>query len=46
MLGVSARRYGLIDANKAVLPKAAFESAQAHGNPIATDPDDGFKRVA
>ncbi len=36
----------LIDANKTVLPKAAFASAQAHGAQIANDPDDGFKRVA
>jgi len=33
-------------ANQVVLPTAAFESAQAKGVTIATDPDDGFKRVA
>jgi hypothetical protein len=36
----------LIAVNEAVLPKAAFERAQAKGTPVATDPDDGFKRVA
>jgi hypothetical protein len=36
----------LIAFNRAVLPKAAFESAHANSAPIATDPDDGFKRVA
>jgi hypothetical protein len=33
-------------ANQVVPPTAPFESAQAKGVPIATDPDDGFKRVA
>jgi hypothetical protein len=36
----------LIVANQAVLPKAALERALANGAPLATDPDDGFKRVA
>jgi len=36
----------LIAANEAVLPRAAFERAQAKGMPTTTDPDDGFKRVA
>jgi hypothetical protein len=36
----------LIAVNEAILPKAAFERAQAKGTPVATDPDDGFKRVA
>jgi hypothetical protein len=36
----------LIAANKAVLPKAAFEPAHQPGVPVKTDPDDGFKRVA
>jgi hypothetical protein len=36
----------LIAVNEAVLPKAAFEHVQAKGTPVATDPDDGFKRVA
>jgi len=36
----------LIGANEAVLPRAAFETARAKGVPLATDPDDGFKRVA
>jgi hypothetical protein len=36
----------LIAANEAVLPKAVFETAQANGAPMATNPDDGFKRVA
>ena len=36
----------LIAANEAVLPKAALETARANGAPLATDPDDGFKRVA
>jgi hypothetical protein len=36
----------LIAANQAVLPRAAFETAGVHGAPLATDPDDGFKRVA
>jgi len=36
----------LIAANEAVLPRAAFETARAHSAPIATNPDDGFKRVA
>jgi hypothetical protein len=36
----------LIKANEAVLPRAAFETARAHGAPLATNPDDGFKRVA
>jgi hypothetical protein len=35
----------LIAANRAVLPKAAFETAHANSS-IAIDPDDGFKRVA
>ena len=34
----------LIAVNEAVLPRAAF--ARAKGRPLATDPDDGFKRVA
>jgi hypothetical protein len=41
-LGISR----LLAANQVVLPTAAFESAQAKGVPISTDPDDGFKRVA
>jgi len=36
----------LIAANEAVLPWAAFASARANGAPLATNPDDGFKRVA
>ena len=36
----------LVAANEAVLPRAAFEKAQAKGMPTATDPDDGFNRVA
>ena len=36
----------LIAANEAVLPKVALETARANGAPVATDPDDGFKRVA
>jgi len=35
----------LIAANRAVLPRAAFGAARANGS-LATDPDDGFKRVA
>jgi len=36
----------LIAANQAVLPRAAFATARANGAPLATNPDDGFKRVA
>jgi hypothetical protein len=36
----------LIAANEAVLPRAAFETAQANDASLATNPDDGFKRVA
>ena len=36
----------LIAANEAVLPKAAFESAQADGAVFTRDWDDGYKRVA
>lgn len=36
----------LIAVNEAVLPKAAFEKAQAKRMHTTTDPDDGFKRVA
>jgi hypothetical protein len=36
----------LIAANEATLPKAAFATARAKGARLATDPDDGFKRVA
>jgi hypothetical protein len=36
----------LIAANQAVLPRAAFGTVYAKGGPLATDPDDGFKRVA
>jgi hypothetical protein len=36
----------LIAFHRAILPKAAFASAHANNPPIATDPDDGFKRVA
>jgi hypothetical protein len=36
----------LIAVNEAVLPKVAFERAQANGTPLSTDPNDGFKRVA
>ena len=36
----------LIAANQAVLPRAALGAARANGGPVATDPDDGFKRVA
>ena len=36
----------LIAVNEEVLPRAAFEGAQAKGLPAVTDPDDGFKRVA
>ena len=35
----------LIAINKAALPQVAFETAQNRGR-LATDPDDGFKRVA
>lgn len=35
----------LIAANSAVLPRAALGVARAQ-RPLATDPDDGFKRVA
>jgi hypothetical protein len=35
----------LVAANRAVLPKAAFETGRASGA-LATNPDDGFKRVA
>jgi hypothetical protein len=35
----------LIAANEATLPKAALV-ARANGAPLATEPDDGFKRVA
>jgi hypothetical protein len=36
----------MLAANQVVLPTASFESAQAKGVSIATDQDDGFKRVA
>lgn len=36
----------LIAANQAVLPKAALGTGRANGQPLSTDPDDGFKRVA
>lgn len=36
----------LIAANEAFLPRAAFETAQANDASLATNPDDGFKRVA
>lgn len=36
----------LIAANQAVLPKAALGTAGANNASLATDPDDGFKRVA
>lgn len=36
----------LIAANQAVLPRAALETARANGTPAASNPDDGFKRVA
>lgn len=36
----------LVAANRAVLPKAALETGRASGAPLATNPDDGFKRVA
>jgi hypothetical protein len=35
----------LIAANQAVLPRAALGASHANGR-LATDPDDGFKRVA
>jgi len=43
LLDLGLRR--LIAANHAVLPRAALETARA-GAPLATNPDDGFKRVA
>ena len=36
----------LVAVNKAVLPKTALATARASRAPLATDPDDGFKRVA
>jgi hypothetical protein len=36
----------LINVNRAVLPRAAFESAHATASSTASGPDDGFKRVA
>lgn len=36
----------LIAAHEAILPKVALETARAKHAPVATDPDDGFKRVA
>ncbi len=36
----------LVAANEAVLPEAAFKASRANHAPVATDPDDGFKRVA
>ncbi len=36
----------LIALNEAVLPEVAIKGARAKAAPIATDPDDGFKRVA
>jgi hypothetical protein len=36
----------LIAVNQAVLPRAALETARANSAPVATNPDDGFKRVA
>ena len=36
----------LIAANKAVLPRAAFEAVRAGSRAPATNPDEGFKRVA
>jgi hypothetical protein len=36
----------LIAVHEATLPKAALALARAKGARVATDPDDGFKRVA
>jgi hypothetical protein len=36
----------LIAVNEAVLPKVTLETARTNRAPVATDPDDGFKRVA
>jgi hypothetical protein len=36
----------LIAVNQAVLPRAAYETGRANGAPLATNPDDGFRRVA
>lgn len=36
----------LITVNRAVLPRAAFESAEAKNGTASNDPGDGFKRVA
>jgi len=36
----------LIAANKAVLPNVVFERTRASGATLATNPNDGFKRVA
>jgi hypothetical protein len=36
----------LIAVNEAVLPRAAFGTTHTDPAPVATNPDDGFKRVA
>jgi hypothetical protein len=36
----------LVAVNEAVLPRAALERVRTNAAPLATDPDDGFKRVA